>query len=35
MYSQGDYTEVMTYDDLDEIIEKPFNSILTRYRIGL
>ena len=33
MHSKSDNVEVITYDNLDEIIEKLFNSLLSRYQM--
>ena len=35
MHSESGNIEVMTYDDLKEIIEELFESLLSRYQDGL
>ena len=35
MHSKSDNIEIMIQDKADEIIEKPFESLLKRYQIGL
>ena len=35
MYSKRDNLEVMTYDNLDKIIEELFDLLLSRYQICL
>ena len=35
IHSKSDNNEVMTYNDLKEIIEELFESLLSRYQIGL
>ena len=35
MHSKSDNLEVMAYDNPDKIIEELFNSLLSRYQIGL
>ena len=33
MYLKSDNIEVMTYDNIDEVIEKIFESLLSRYQL--
>ena len=35
MHSKSNNTEVLTYDDPEEIIEELFESLVSRYKIGL
>ena len=35
MHSKGDNIEVMTYDGANEVIEEIFESLFSRYQIGL
>ena len=35
MHSKSDNIEVMIYDDTNEVIEKNFELLLSRYQIGL
>ena len=35
MHSKSDNIQVMAYDDKNEIIEELFDSLLSRYQIGL
>ena len=35
MHSKSDNMEVMTYDNANEVIEKIFESLFSRYQIGL
>ena len=35
MHSKSDNIEIMIQDKADEIIEKPFESLLKKYQIGL
>ena len=35
MHSKGDDIEVMTYDGANEVIEEIFESLFSRYQIGL
>ena len=35
MYSKSDKIEIMIYDKADEVIKELFESILSRYQIGL
>ena len=35
MHSKSDSIEIMTYDDADEVLEELFESLLSKYQIGL
>ena len=35
MHSKSDNMEVMTYDNANEVIEEIFESLFSRYQIGL